>query len=53
LGKKGNLAGVILGMEPKVTNSTINQLPKDTDTSYHIEAFYQYQLIDKSALHRD
>ncbi|MBW4668254.1 MAG: iron uptake porin [Cyanomargarita calcarea GSE-NOS-MK-12-04C] len=50
LGKKGNLAGVILGMEPKVTNSSINQLPKDKDTSYHIEAFYQYQITDNISI---
>ncbi|MEB3181532.1 MAG: iron uptake porin [Nostocaceae cyanobacterium] len=46
LGKKGNMLGVIAGMEPKVTNSSINELPKDRDTSYHLEAFYQYQLTD-------
>ncbi len=46
LGKKGNLAGIIVGMEPKVTSSTITSVPKDTDTSYHIEAFYQYKVSD-------
>ncbi|NMG06785.1 iron uptake porin [Brasilonema sp. UFV-L1] len=46
LGKKGNLAGIIFGMEPKVTGSSINEIPKDKDTSYHIEAFYQYQVTD-------
>ena len=46
LGKEGNLAGIILGMEPKVTSSSISQIPKDQDTSYHIEAFYQYKLSD-------
>jgi len=46
LGKKGNMLGLIAGMEPKVTNSSINELPKDRDTSYHLEAFYQYQLTD-------
>ncbi|MDH6090062.1 iron uptake porin [Umezakia ovalisporum] len=46
LGKKGNLAGIIAGVEPKVTSSTIPGVNKDTDTSYHIEAFYQYQLTD-------
>ena len=50
LGKKGNIAGIIVGMEPKVTsvssslsNAGIN---KDPDTSYHIEGFYQYSLSD-------
>ncbi|GAB1539247.1 hypothetical protein NUACC21_19130 [Scytonema sp. NUACC21] len=46
LGKKGNLGGIIFGMEPKVTGSSIDQLSTDTDTSYHIEAFYQYQVND-------
>lgn len=50
LGKKGNLAGIIVGMEPKVTNSSINQIAKDRDTSYHIEAFYQYQVNDNMAI---
>jgi hypothetical protein len=50
LGKKGNLAGLIVGMEPKVT-STSGALGallggRDRDTSLHIEGFYQYQLTD-------
>ncbi|MFM6087572.1 MAG: iron uptake porin [Dolichospermum sp.] len=47
-GKKGNLAGVIVGMEPKVTNSTATaaEVTKDRDTSYHIEGFYQYKVSD-------
>jgi hypothetical protein len=47
LGKKGNLAGIIFGMEPKVTgtSSTLTAL-KDNDTSYHIEGFYQYKISD-------
>ncbi|MBF2064516.1 MAG: iron uptake porin [Calothrix sp. C42_A2020_038] len=46
LGKKGNLAGIIFGMEPKVTSSSINGYARDRDTSYHIEAFYQYKVSD-------
>ncbi|HEY9803894.1 MAG TPA: iron uptake porin [Leptolyngbyaceae cyanobacterium] len=46
LGKKGNLAGIIAGMEPKVTSSSIAGLNRDRDTSYHLEAFYQYKLSD-------
>ncbi|WP_016949867.1 iron uptake porin [Anabaena sp. PCC 7108] len=46
LGKKGNLAGVILGMEPKVTSSSFGGVAEDKDTSYHIEAFYQYKVSD-------
>jgi hypothetical protein len=45
-GKKGNLAGVIFGMEPKVTSSSFAGVAKDPDTSYHIEGFYQYKLSD-------
>ncbi|QYX30406.1 iron uptake porin [Sphaerospermopsis torques-reginae] len=47
LGKKGNLAGIIVGMEPKVTSTSTNLTQfKDQNTSYHIEAFYQYKLND-------
>ncbi|MDJ0775844.1 MAG: iron uptake porin [Mastigocoleus sp. MO_167.B18] len=46
LGKKGNLGGIIFGMEPKVTDSSIDGLNEDSDTSYHIEAFYQYKVND-------
>ncbi|MEH1837482.1 MAG: iron uptake porin [Nostoc sp.] len=54
LGKKGNIAGIIVGMEPKVTsvssslsNAGIN---KDPDTSYHVEGFYQYSLSDNISI---
>jgi hypothetical protein len=50
LGKKGNLAGIIFGMEPKVTSSSINEISRDRDTSYHIEAFYQYQVTDNISI---
>ncbi|MGB3208229.1 MAG: iron uptake porin, partial [Crinalium sp.] len=48
LGKEGSFAGIIVGMEPKLTRvsgpiSTLG-LSKDPDTSLHIEGFYQYQL---------
>jgi hypothetical protein len=63
LGKEGNLAGIVLGVEPKLTDtditvpaSTIAQLAAqgvtppnisaNDDTSFHIEAFYQYRLTD-------
>lgn len=45
LGKKGNLAGIIVGMEPKVTSSS-SDVSEDRDTSYHVEAFYQYKVSD-------
>ncbi len=53
LGKKGNLAGVIIGMEPKVTQSNdslANLGIEDSSTSLHLEAFYQYQLTDNIAI---
>jgi Carbohydrate-selective porin, OprB family/S-layer homology domain len=50
LGKKGNLAGIIFGMEPRVTSSSIDGYDKDRDTSYHIEAFYQYQVSDNISI---
>ncbi|MCP2730389.1 iron uptake porin [Limnofasciculus baicalensis] len=53
LGKKGNLAGVIIGMEPKVIQSddSLENLGiEDSSTSLHLEAFYQYQLTDKIAI---
>ena len=46
LGKKGNLAGIVFGMEPKVTNSTVTGVTKDPNTSYHVEGFYQYKVSD-------
>lgn len=53
LGKNGNLGGIILGMEPKVTavSSSLNSaIGKDPNTSYHIEGFYQYSLTDNIAI---
>ncbi len=49
-GKKGNLAGVIFGMNPKVTNSSIAGLNEDPDTSYHIEGFYQHKVNDNISI---
>jgi hypothetical protein len=50
LGKEGNLAGIIVGVEPTVTKSTINNVPKDDDFSLHVEAFYQYRVNDYLAV---
>ncbi|MEH1950523.1 MAG: iron uptake porin [Nostoc sp.] len=46
LGKKGNLAGIVVGMEPYVTSSSVAQVGKDKNNSYHLEAFYQYKVSD-------
>jgi hypothetical protein len=46
--KEGNLAGIIVGMQPWVTNSTVaiadGFSAKDSNTSMHFEAFYQYAI---------
>ena len=52
--KEGNLGGIIFGMEPRVTESSIDIVGvaenTDPDTSFHVEAFYQYQLTDNIAV---
>ncbi|PMB49933.1 hypothetical protein CEN39_19870 [Fischerella thermalis CCMEE 5201] len=50
LGSQGSLAGIIVGMEPKVTSSSINEIDEDKDTSYHFEAFYQYQVSENISI---
>ena len=46
LGTEGSLAGIVVGSEPRVTNSTIDALGEDNEQSLHLEAFYQYQIND-------
>ena len=52
--KEGNLGGIVFGMEPRVTESSIDIAGvadnTDPDTSFHVEAFYQYQLTDNIAV---
>ena len=52
LGKEGSLAGIVVGMEPWVTDSSIDApgFDDDEDTSFHAEAFYQYQFNDNIAI---
>lgn len=52
LGKEGSVAGIIVGMEPWVTDSSIDApgFDDDENTSFHAEAFYQYQLNDNIAI---
>jgi hypothetical protein len=60
LGKKGNLGGIVFGMQPKLTstsNATFASaigLPagerEDRDTGYHIEVFYRYQITDSISI---
>ncbi|MEK0182280.1 MAG: porin [Oscillatoriales cyanobacterium] len=48
--KEGNVAGLLVGMEPRVTSSTNRTLPEDKDTSLHIEGFYQFKLSDNISI---
>ena len=48
--KEGNVAGILVGMEPRVTSSTNRTLPEDKDTSLHIEGFYQFKLSDNISI---
>jgi hypothetical protein len=50
LGQEGNMGGIIVGIEPTVTNSSISNVPKDEDLSLHVEAFYQYKVNDYLAV---
>lgn len=47
--KKGNLAGVLVGMEPKVTRADTATL-EDQNTSLHVEGFFQFQVNDNLAI---
>ena len=48
--KEGNVAGILVGMEPRVTSSTNGTLPEDKDTSLHVEGFYQFKLSDNISI---
>ncbi len=47
LGGKGNLAGIVVGMPPKVTDSSQEA---DQDTSLHLEGFYRFKVTDNIAI---
>jgi carbohydrate-selective porin OprB len=54
LGQEGNLGGIIVGMQPKLTATSqglraVGQF-KDPDTSLHVEGFYRHQLTDNIAV---
>ena len=40
---EGNLPGILVGLPPRVTDSDVRD---EDDTSYHVEAFYRFQLND-------
>jgi Carbohydrate-selective porin, OprB family len=53
LGKKDNLGGVIVGMQPKLTSTSapLSGLPRrDPDTGFHLEGFYQYQINENISI---
>lgn len=43
LGGEGNLPGILVGLPPRVTSSDVRE---ESDTSYHIETFYRFQVND-------
>ncbi|AFY44328.1 iron uptake porin [Nostoc sp. PCC 7107] len=47
LGSEGNLAGLVIGMPPKVISSS---LVADRDTSLHIEGFYRLRVTDNISI---
>jgi hypothetical protein len=49
LGKKGNLGGLIVGQQPKITSASAGVVvaPRERDTNFFIEGLYRYQLNDK------
>ena len=60
LGKKGNVAGLILGVQPRLTGTSNGRLAQaiglpagersDRDTGYHIEVFYTHRLTDNISI---
>jgi hypothetical protein len=56
LGKKGNTAGFLVGMQPRLAGTSNSALAagiglpagqrKDRDTGYHIEAYYAHRVTD-------
>ena len=60
LGGKGNLGGIIFGMQPRLASTSNSALAsaiglpigqrKDRDVGYHIEVFYRYQLTDNISI---
>lgn len=46
--KQGNLGGLFVGQEPKLTRSDLGF--RDRDTSLHLEAFYRYRINDNIAI---
>ncbi len=49
LGKKGNLGGLIVGQQPKVTSASTGVLSatQEKSTNFFVEGLYRYQVTDK------
>jgi hypothetical protein len=51
---EGSTGGIIVGMQPWATNNTIKtnsgDLARNDDTSFHLEAFYEYALNDNISI---
>ena len=47
LGKKGNLGGLIVGQQPKVTGGTVGS---EQSTNFFVEGLYRYQMTDKVSI---
>ena len=52
--KEGNLAGIVVGMQPWVSRSSLafpdDVRATDADSSLHIESFFQWQLTDNLSI---
>jgi len=50
--KKGSTGGLMVGMEPKLTeiDSSVNGGRSDRDTSLHVEAFYKHRVNDNMSI---
>jgi Carbohydrate-selective porin, OprB family len=50
LGKKGNLAGIIIGQPPKVISNEFGKKYQDEATAWHLEMLYRFQVTDNIAI---
>jgi len=48
-GRKGNVLGFVAGQPPRVTDNDISAR-EDSDTSYHLEAFYRIKVSDNISI---
>jgi hypothetical protein len=50
LGGKGNLAGLLVGQEPRVAGDANNGNTVDTQAGLHLEGFYQFKVSDNISI---